>query len=171
VFFLQALAALRASILKLSHVGATHECGPGDLLETGGAHALARRRGERTTSQHFEGCVCVSEGIWERALVLVVLISQKQQSAKQSQHHARRLAADAVVARFLPPPRAKADLPTCSGDWQDCCSTTLLYHHTLPRWTDSHITTTSQYLQSVDVYEDMTCSQPANQSMHSSQCG
>jgi hypothetical protein len=111
------------------------------------------------------------EGIWERALVLVVLTSQKQQSAKQSQHHARRLAADAVVARFLPPPRAKADLPTCSGDWQDCSSTTLLYHHTLPRWTDSRITTTSRYLQSVDVYEDMTCSQPANQSMHSSQCG
>ena len=50
--------------------GATHECGSGDLLETGGAHGLARRRGEGTTSQHFEEGMCGwvggCLGIWER---------------------------------------------------------------------------------------------------------
>lgn len=39
--------------------GATHECGSGD---TGSAHALARRRGEGTTSQHFERYVYMRVG-------------------------------------------------------------------------------------------------------------
>lgn len=42
---------------------ATHECGSGDLLETGGAHALARGRGEGTTSQHFEEGLCGWVGV------------------------------------------------------------------------------------------------------------
>ena len=39
-------------------------------METGGAHGLARRRGEGTTSQHFEEGMCGwvggCLGIWER---------------------------------------------------------------------------------------------------------
>ena len=61
---------LKARASKLVVVHATHECGSGDLLETGGAHALARRRGERTTSQHFERCVYVRVGeVWEVVVV------------------------------------------------------------------------------------------------------
>jgi len=86
---------------RLAQAGATHECGSGDLLETGSAHALARRRGEGTTSQHFERCVCVSEGIWERARVGGgVDLQAKAAIPKAKAWRPRRLAAGAVGARM-----------------------------------------------------------------------
>jgi hypothetical protein len=70
---LELLLVICAHPLRLVQAGggsATHECGSGDLLDTGRAHALARRRGERTTSQHFERCVYVRVGeVWEVVVV------------------------------------------------------------------------------------------------------
>jgi len=91
---------------------ATHEGGSGDLLDTGRAHALARRRGEGTTSQHFERCVYLRVGeVWEVGGVTGgVDLQQKQQSPKQKPGASPRRLAE-LVARS-PKPRPSRILPT-----------------------------------------------------------
>lgn len=127
----RALAASRASgrSSRLVGAGATHECGSGDLLETGGAHALARRRGERTTSQHFARCELRVEGYLEEgAGWVVVLICSKSSNpqskslASGSRRGSSRCAAAELRAllprprRFRPAEGEKASclpIPTC----------------------------------------------------------
>ena len=121
--------------------GATHECGSGDLLDTGSAHALARRRGEGTTSQHFEVCVYmrVGEGMGGGGGVAGVdLQQQKQQSPSKS---SQRSAASLATSNF---PREVAGLPRLLAGFVrrvrlNCehSSSVFLYQNTLPRRSDS----------------------------------
>lgn len=80
---------------RSDQIESTYECGLVDLLEAGGgAHALARRRGERTTSQHCERCEgvrgrgerCGREGVRKgmgEVVVIAASCSCKSESSNQ----------------------------------------------------------------------------------------